>query len=328
MMAIEIPGLVDLQVNGFAGIDFSDPQLDSEEAERACRELLQKGTSAFLVTVITSSMATYRRNLPILVGIMEKAEFQGRVLGFHLEGPFISPEPGAVGAHNPDWTQVPDIEVFKELYELANGKIKILTIAAELENACKLTKYASSLGVAVSLGHQLAEEQEFQKLAAAGAVSLTHFGNGIPNMLNRHRNPIWAGLANEELSAMLITDGHHLPPTVIKTMIKAKGIDKIIAVSDASPVAGCPPGRYNVLGNDAILEESGLLHNPEKACLVGSSATMLDCMNFLSSLGFLSLDEMLRVGFFNPLSLIGMSPEDVKSGQKIFFENSVFSIRA
>ena len=102
---------------------------------------------------------------------------------------------------------------------------------------------------------------------------LTHLGNGIPNLLDRHRNPVWAGLAEDSLTAMLIADGHHLPADVIKVMIRCKSPEKIIIVSDASPATGFAPGHYTVMGNDAILEPNGKLYNPHLQCLVGSAST-------------------------------------------------------
>jgi N-acetylglucosamine-6-phosphate deacetylase len=117
-----------------------------------------------------------------------------------------------------------------------------------------------------------------------------------------------AGLADDRYIAMLIGDGHHLPAGVLRVMLRAKGMEHALIVSDAAPVAGLPPGRYVTLGNEAILEDSGRLHNPTKGVLVGSSATLLQCMNHLASLGFLSLDELLALGFYNPLRLLGLDP--------------------
>ncbi len=132
-------------------------------------------------------------------------------------------------------------------------------------------------------------------------------------MIHRHNNPIWAGLADDQLTAMIITDGHHLPNTLIKTIIRAKGLDKVIVTSDASPLAGMPPGRYCTLGNNAVLEPSGLLHNPEKQCLVGSSATILVCANYLASLDFLSPDDIVKLAFSNPLKMIGVAESSINS---------------
>jgi N-acetylglucosamine-6-phosphate deacetylase len=206
----------------------------------------------------------------------------------------------------------PDVNFLDKLYDWTNEQVKLLTLAPEVEGAQELCKHARKLGISISLGHHMGTEADVGNLAYLGARALTHLGNGIPKVLPRHHNPLWAGLAQDALIAMIITDGHHLPPSIIKTIIRTKGASKIIVVSDASPIAGLPPGRYHTLGNEAVLEESGLLQNPETGYLVGSASTMRDCMNHLLSLDLLSFEELLDVGFYNPLRLIGLDPGKAK----------------
>ena len=318
----KVPGFVDLQVNGFLGVDFSEDNLTEAEFVRVSKELLNRGTAAFLPTVVTNSEENYRRNFPIIAKAMKAPELQGRVLGIHAEGPFLSDKPGAVGAHNPGWVKAPSIEFFKKMQEWADGQIRILTVAAENDGAAELTEYAVSQGVTVSLGHHLATYDDLSKCRDAGAALLTHLGNGIPNEINRHHNAIWSGMACDGLTAMIITDGHHLPPTVIKSIIRAKGIDNTIITSDASPIAGMPPGVYNTLGNRAVLEENGLLHNPDKKCLVGSSATVLQCVNYLASLDFLSPEEIIRVALTNPLKAINVNPDSIKTDAEYVWDET------
>jgi N-acetylglucosamine-6-phosphate deacetylase len=271
---MKIPGLVDLQVNGYNGVDFSASDLTEPDFVRACRELLKAGTTAFLPTMITSPNEVYEHNLPIITKAMKMEEFRGRLLGIHLEGPFISPQEGARGAHNAQWIRQPDISYLEKLIDLADGKIKLITIAAEIEGAEQLTEYAASRGIAVSLGHQAAGENDLQKLIQAGASALTHLGNGVPAVLPRHENPIWAGLAEDELVAMIITDGHHLPASMLKTIIRTKGPANCIVVSDSSSLAGLEPGSYEAMGHKVVLEETGRLYDPATGYLVGSSKTM------------------------------------------------------
>jgi N-acetylglucosamine-6-phosphate deacetylase len=317
---LAIPGFVDLQVNGFRGVDFSSPGLTEADCVRACRELAACGTMAFLPTVITSPTDLYQRNLPLLARMMETDECRGHMLGLHLEGPFISPAPGAVGAHRDRAIRKPDIAFFDQLVDWAQGKIKLITIAADQEGAADLARHAVDCDVTVALGHHLASDEEITQLTEAGATALTHLGNGVSNMLPRHPNPIWAGLANDNLSAMLITDGHHLPASTIKAMIRAKGITRTIITSDAAPLAGMAPGRYQVWGGEVVLEASGLLHDPVHGNLAGSSATMLECMNYLASLRLLTLDELLEVGFYNPLRLIGIDSEIVVGKSSLVYD--------
>jgi N-acetylglucosamine-6-phosphate deacetylase len=311
---LKIPGFVDLQVNGFVGVDFSSEALTEEGFVHAARTLLERGTAAFLPTLITNHEALLRRNLTIIVRALKNDAVLARhIPGFHLEGPFISREPGAVGAHDPAAVHVPSCEVFDRLREWAGGRLRLLTLAADVPGADRLTRHAVACGVTVSCGHHLAGPEDVRRLADAGASALTHLGNGMPNQVHRHNNPLLAGLAEERLKVLFIPDGHHLPDHVLNVFARAAGADRLIATTDAASAAGLPPGTYDVLGNRAVLEPDGRLHNPEKQCLVGSSATLLACMNVLHALGFFPLDALLRIGFYNPLKLIGIEPADIPS---------------
>ncbi len=311
---MKIPGFVDLQINGYNKVDFSDSQLTEAAFLDACDMIFDSGTAAFLPTLITSSRQTYQKLLPLYANILSGDRYKGRLLGLHLEGPFISPVPGAVGAHNPDWVCNPSVDYLKEIQDWADGHIKLITIAAEREGAEELTRYATQSGIAVSLGHQLATEEDLERLTQAGAVACTHLGNGIPNDLNRHQNPLLAGLTADGLTAMIITDGNHLPNSLIKLTIRAKGVSKIIITGDAAPLAGLEPGEYFYWDQNVVLEESGRLYNRERQCLVGSTAMMLHCMNYLASLNILTEEELIKVGFENPLRLIGTEPAAVAAG--------------
>lgn len=328
--SIKIRGLVDLQVNGYKGVHFSDINLTRDDFVMACRSVFDAGTTAFLPTMITSPKEVYEHNLPIMAAVLQEAEFRGRLLGFHIEGPFISAQRGTRGAHDAPWISKPDVDYLKQLIDWADGQVKLLTIAAEPDGSEKLARYAVDRGTAVSLGHQIAGEADIARLAQAGAVSLTHLGNGVPAMLPRHENPIWTGLGNDDLVAMIITDGHHLPASILKTIIRTKGPERCVVVSDASSPAGLPAGKYEALGHQVVLEENGLLHDLTTGYLAGSSATMLQCMNHLASLDLVGTDELLAMGFDNPLALIGLSPEDVAQGRGIRFdkEHKIFRLQA
>lgn len=316
-----LPGFIDLQVNGFLKIDFSANDLTEEKVIYVIEQLTARGTAGFLATVITSAPETYERNLPIIGKVAKMPEFSGKLLGIHLEGPFLSPEPGAVGAHNPAYVQKPDINFLNKMIEWSQKTVRVITIAAEREGAADFTRYAVSKGITVSLGHQMALGDKLAELANAGAKLITHLGNGMPNMIPRHKNTVWDALAEDKLTPMIITDGHHLPAPVVKVMLKTKGVHNLIVTSDASPLAGCPPGRYETLGNLAILEESGLLHNPEKGCLVGSSATAFECANFLAStFDFLTPEDIAQMAFYNPLKMIGIAPELIKSKNSVSYD--------
>ncbi len=313
---MNFPGFVDLQVNGFRGVNFSGPELTADSFRTVCRGLFSRGTAVFLPTLVTSEEGTYRRNLALIAEIMEEEEFASRLPGFHIEGPFISPKSGAVGAHNPRWVKEPDIALLDRMLEWSKGRIRLLTVAAEVRGAPELIRYAARHGITVSLGHQLPEGEHLKRAVEAGAKALTHLGNGIPNQLPRHPNPIWEGLAEDRLTMMVIADGHHLPPAVLKAMIRAKGIENTVVVSDAASLAGMPPGRYPGGEGELLLEESGRLSDPKIGYLAGSSFIMLGCMNFLFERGWRDPDVLLALGVKNPLRLIGIPelPAGLKNG--------------
>lgn len=317
------PGFVDLQVNGYLGVYFGNTEASEADLRKACDGVLASGTAAFLPTVITAPLDEFKICLPRLASLCTSEAYQGRLPGLHIEGPFLSPKPGAIGAHNPDYCQAANTDTLDQLQEWADGCIKLITIAAEIPNAPELCAHARKMGITVANGHSLALEEDLSALIDAGATASTHLGNGLPNELPRLRNPIWAALALNELTAMLITDGHHLPESVQKVMIRAKGVDRCVVVSDASPIAGMPPGNYDTLGNKVVLEENGLLHNPEKKCLVGSSAMMIDCMNQLAGLDLLHFEELQRVSIHNPLSLIGLTLKDIDQSQRVQYDSEL-----
>jgi N-acetylglucosamine-6-phosphate deacetylase len=211
---------------------------------------------------------------------------------------------------------------------LSQGTIRLLTLAAELPGAEELVHCAQELSIVVSIGHSDCDEEDLKKLTSVGAGGLTHLGNGIPNLLPRHRNPVWAGLAGEGLDATIITDGFHLPDSLIKVIIDVKGPSKTIVVSDVSPIGGLPPGEYDFSGNRVVLEPSGRIYNPKKDCLAGSGVTLLPAMNRLSSLDLLSRSELLALAFDNPLRFINTAPTEIRSDMRLIYddENPGFSI--
>ncbi len=300
------PGWVDLQVNGHNGVDFNSDTLSADDFIRSAEELISTGTEIFLPTLITGKMSKLRRNAEIIHQAVEKHGLLRNIPGIHFEGPFISPVPGAVGAHDPECVLVPTPENVEELLNTAPGFVKIVSLGADAEGAAEAIALLRERNVVSSVGHHMANYAQVRSAADAGAKLLTHLGNGCPNMMDRHQNPLYAGLAEERLTAMIISDGHHLPGELVKIIIRAKGTDKVIITSDASSITGFPPGEYNTLGNPAILYPNGKLFNPEKQCLVGSASTISDCMKFLYSLDFLTQDELQRVGRDNALAILNM----------------------
>lgn len=295
---------VDLQINGYKGIDFSDPALTEDQFLTTAEHILNSGTALFLPTIVTSPREVYMRNPALIRHAAESHGLLKHIPGLHLEGPFISPKPGAVGAHRPSCVREPDCGFFDEIMANCGNYVKLLTVAPEVPGMDELISHASAKGVVVSCGHQLAGAEDLDRAVKAGAKLLTHLGNGCPNLINRHNNMIWAGMACDDLTAMIITDGQHLPKELIKCIIRCKGVDRVIVTSDAVSVAGLPPGRYPCWDNDAVLEPNGRFHNPVKGCLIGSTFCVRQCAEFLASLGY-SEEDIDKMTITNPLKMIG-----------------------
>ena len=301
------PIWVDLQVNGYAGVDFNAPGLTVEAVRAVVARLAADGTAAFLPTLVTGDPEAVIATIRTVVAARKRhAECERAIPGFFLEGPFISPEPGAVGTHPVEWVRPPDLALFGRFQDAAEGLVKIVNVAAEISGMPDFVRALSAQGIVVSLGHQMATSPaQLEPCLAAGARAFTHLGNAIPNLVNRHDNIVFSALVEDRASVMFIPDGHHLPDTMLKLYARAVPLKRLIAVSDAQYPAGMPPGEYEVCGAHARLEPDGLLWNPARNCLVGATAPMAKMMALLRErIGFTEA-ECLAVGRDNPLELIG-----------------------
>jgi N-acetylglucosamine-6-phosphate deacetylase len=306
-------GFVDIQVNGFLGVDFSSPELAMNDVQKVSIALYERGTVAYCPTIITSSPDVYVQNLPLLARAMEDVENGARILGIHLEGPFLDSD--ARGAHPKEFLCDPDLEKFKRWQGLADGKVSILTVAPELPGACDLIKEVSRLGVIVGIGHHMASNDHIRQAVDAGVRICTHLGNGIVNMLPRHPNPLWSQLACDGLMASFITDGHHLPPEFVKVAMRAKGIDRFVVTADSAPLAGLEPGEYKFTGGqDVRLDDTGKISMVRRDALAGSASTMRDCVKQLAEWEGLTPEEVMKVGRKNPLGLLDLDDDEVLSG--------------
>ncbi len=311
---MDTSGWIDLQVNGFLGVDFSAPGLTLSDVARVVENLAARGTSACCPTLVTCDPEILEANLPVLAEAMRDPGLRGHVGGIHLEGPFLSPP--SRGAHPLRWLATPDAGLFDRWQRLAGGGIRILTLAPEAEGAVPLIRHAVSQGVTVSLGHHLADDDTLRQAVDAGASLCTHLGNGIANLLPRHPNPIWTQLAEDALSACFIADGHHLPPAFLRVAWRVKGRDRFIVTSDAAAIAGLPAGRYAYMGSDVDIEPTGRIvvagsSSAGGFSLAGSSSTMADCMDHLARLGDWDERARVQIGRVNPARVLGINLEGI-----------------
>jgi N-acetylglucosamine-6-phosphate deacetylase len=305
------PGLTDLQVNGYAGHDLNtEPLLPSTVREISVR-LRSEGVTTFFPTLITNSADNTLRSVKAVAEACRiYPEAAGAVGGIHLEGPFISPEDGARGAHPKEYTRPPDWELFSEWQQACGGIIRIITLSPEWPGAVDFIRKASHSGVITAIGHTAASPEMIREAVTAGATLSTHLGNGSHQMLPRHRNYIWEQLAADELYTTFIADGFHLPDSVMKVFIRMKP-GRTMLVSDSTNFTGMPPGDYSThIGGEVTLTEAGKLHlkgNPE--VLAGSGLSLLHCVSTLAAKGLVSLPEALDMAGKRPYHFAGLRGE-------------------
>lgn len=266
------PGLIDNQINGFAGVDFSGNSLSADGMIEAIQAIWREGVTTFLPTLITNSNENLVKNLIILEEARSSNESLGESIpGFHLEGPYISPDEGYRGCHPVKHIRKPSREEFLRYQQAAGGKIIQITLAPEIEGAMEFIRLCANDGIVVAIGHTNASADQIGQAVENGARLSTHLGNGCANFIHRHKNPIWPQLANDRLTPSVIADGQHLLPEEIRVFYKVKGPGNIILTSDVIYLAGMAPGKYTFLESEVILTEDGMLLNPELNCLAGAS---------------------------------------------------------
>ena len=271
------PGLVDLQINGFMGMDFNDPNLTVTQVELASKALLQTGVTTYYPTLITGSPDKTSTLLKTFAEVLKAKGLAAKMIGgIHMEGPFISKEDGPRGAHQAQYCLDPDMRLLNQWTEEAQGQIKIITLAPELEGSEALIKSCVEMGLVVGIGHTSATTDDIKMAADAGATLSTHLGNGSHSTLPRHPNYIWDQLGEKRLYASMIADGFHLPDAVLSIFIKLKK-EKAILISDGMTYTGLEPGTYDSSATGRVrLTPEGKLHiEGNESMLAGSASTLL-----------------------------------------------------
>ncbi len=276
------PLLGDPQINGGLGFSFGQPGTDIAPWKSLAEFLINRGIGWILPTLITDSldhlasafkqMEVFRQQDPLLRAFCP---------GYHLEGPWISPEDGFRGAH-PKASVIPPVWAdFERLQKAANGHIRLVTLAPESQGALPMIRHLVASGVKVALGHTCASGSLIREAADAGATLSTHLGNGMAQLIPRHNNPLWGQLADSRLIPSIIPDGHHLPVDFIQTVIAAKGPAKVIVTADSSPLAGLPFGTYTLWDTKVEVTKEGKVGIPGSGLLAGSSSFTDECLRWL-----------------------------------------------
>lgn len=270
-------GFVDIQVNGYQGVDYSGDNLTLEQLPDMIKVLARTGTLRHMPTIITGSFERTRDNLVTIRKAVESdPAIKAAIAGIHLEGPYISGVDGARGAHDLKYVRDPDKDELRRWQEAAGGLIRLVTLAPEREGAIPFIRSAVGMGISAAIGHSLATEEQIKQAVEAGASLSTHLGNGSPALLPRLKNHIWAQLADDTLYASIIADGFHVPKSTLKVFTRAKGFDKLILISDVGPMGGLVPGRYKWGDTDVDVFPDGHLGLSRTEYLAGAGH-LLDC---------------------------------------------------
>ena len=305
------PGLVDLQVNGYAGFDFnSDPGDWTPEDWHALRtRMMQRGVVAALPTLITNAPGILERQAIAYANLVENdAELAAFFPRLHVEGPFISPEIGPRGAHPPEYCLLPEAapDLMQRLLDASRGRIGIVTLAPELPGAPELIAQLAERGVVVAFGHTSASIEELARGVQAGATMATHLGNGSHAILPRHANYIQAQLADDRLHASFIADGHHLPFYALKNFIRAKGIERSILVTDAIAAADMGPGTYHLAGMTIEVSDELRATKAGHDGLAGAAITLDRCVINTALHAGVPFEDAWAMASTHPAELLGL----------------------
>jgi N-acetylglucosamine-6-phosphate deacetylase len=310
------PGLVDLQINGYGGVEFNDPALTSEQVHQVALSQDAFGVTSFLATTTTDRHTVFAHAFAIIAQAIDQLpEVAVRIPGIHLEGPFISPDDGPRGAHPKQHVRPPDWDEFAHLQDAARGHIKLLTVSPEYSGAADFIRKVAKTGVLVAIGHTKATSEQIRAAVDAGARMSTHLGNGAHPQIRRHPNYIWDQLADDRLVASLITDGHHLPPAVVKSMVRAKTAERIVLVSDITSMGGMPPGRYQTgLGELEVLPSGKLVPAGQPEILAGAALPMHVCVANVMRFAGVDLTTAIGMASTRPAELIGIEGHTLDVG--------------
>ncbi len=319
-------GFVDLQINGFAGVDFNNPQATTEDIGRALDAILATGVTRCLPTIITGApgdMLACLRNLYRAKTTLPRGR---AIAGFHVEGPHIGPEDGPRGAHPAQWVRPPDLDEFARWQAATDGHIRLVTLSPHWPEARRYITALTSASVAVSIGHTGANRDQIAAAVDAGATLSTHLGNAAPALLPKFPNVLLDQLAEDRLSASFIVDGIHLDEAFLRVALRAKGLDRTILVTDAAAPAGAAPGRYRLGELDVDLTPDNRVVLAGTSKLAGSALRMDRALANLIRIAQIPLVEAIRTVTTNPARLIHLEAD--RADRVVFSHTANIEIEA
>lgn len=301
------PGLVDLQVNGYRGLDLNDGALTPERVAALTRLMLSLGVTTYLPTLITASRHALVAALgAIAVARREDAASAAAIPFVHVEGPFLAPEDGPRGAHPANQIRPPDLDEVAAWQQASRGLVGMVTLSPHWPEATAFIRDLVASGIRVAIGHTGATPEQIRAAADAGATLSTHLGNGAAAHLPRHPNFLWTQLADDRLSAGFIADGFHLPADTLKAMLRAKGLERAFLVSDTAALGGMAPGIYDQpIGGRVEVGADGRLSVAGTPYLAGAGRPLIEDVALAITMADLSLSDGLRMATGNPGAIAG-----------------------
>ena len=312
------PGLFDLQINGHSGIWYSHAGLTRDQVLLTLQAYFAHGVTRLCPTLITAGYAALATGFAALRQACEEHRWASDMVpGFHLEGPYICAADGPRGAHPLEHVRPADWDEFSRLQEIAGGRIKLVTLAPESEVAIDFIKRAVANGITISIGHTAATRDQIQAAVDAGATLSTHLGNGAHGTLRRHPNYLWEQLGEPRLYASIITDGHHLPATVVNSIVRTKTPSRTILTCDASGLAGCAPGIYELgSGRFELLPDGRIVVAGQQQLLAGSSLATDTCVAGVMHMTGVSLRDAIDMASRTPARLLQQPQFSLQRGSR------------
>ena len=303
----KLGGFLDLQVNGYAGVDFHSDELSGEELHQVCSAMAGDGVTAFLATITTEHVPVMEHRLRRLVELRNQDPLARQMIpALHIEGPYISPIDGYRGAHPRDAVRPADVESMRRLLDAAGGLARIVTLAPENDSKMETTRFLTGQGIRVSAGHTDASLDELKAAIDAGLSMFTHLGNGCPMQMHRHDNIVQRALSlSDRIHPMFIADGAHVAFPALGNYLRMAGIDRCIVVTDAVAPAGRGPGRFRLGRWDLVVGEDLVARAPDGSHLVGSAVAMPRAVQNLVEHVGLTPAEAERLTVHNPRMVMG-----------------------
>jgi N-acetylglucosamine-6-phosphate deacetylase len=300
---------IDLQVNGYHGVDLNGEPLEADQLQTLCERLRADRVAQFLPTLITDSIPTLCARAERIATLREELPLAREMIaGIHFEGPFLNPQPGYIGAHPQEWAITAAIEPMRRLLDAAHGMTRLVTLAPECDPGCKLTEWLSAQGIFVAAGHTDASLEQLQDSLKSGLKMFTHLGNGCPSQLPRHDNIIQRVLSlADRLWISFIADGHHVPAFALRNYLKITGFQRAIVVTDAIAAAGLGPGFHQLGRNRVEVTSDGACWGPGRAHFAGSATTMPQSESFLGRVIDLEESAVKNLLYNNPLQIVRSS---------------------